>query len=88
MKRNPRAIVYGTGKGDVKLLDMNTFKVVKEFPQAHGSTISDLDTQGNTILTCGYSPRFLIPPGHPLSEERIVANRRGTDRERITLTLS
>ncbi|PUU76126.1 ubiquitin carboxyl-terminal hydrolase-domain-containing protein [Tuber borchii] len=57
MKRNPRAIVYGTGKGDVKLLDMNTFKVVKEFPQAHGSTISDLDTQGNTILTCGYSPR-------------------------------
>lgn len=57
MKRSSRSIVYGTAKGDIKLLDMNSFKIIKEFPQVHGSAISDIDTQANTLLTCGYSPR-------------------------------
>ncbi|KAL7275645.1 poly(A)-specific ribonuclease [Rhizina undulata] len=57
INRSSRAIVYGTGRGDIKLLDLNSFKVVKEFTQAHGSAISDIDTQNNTLLTCGYSPR-------------------------------
>ncbi|KAI5851436.1 ubiquitin carboxyl-terminal hydrolase-domain-containing protein [Morchella snyderi] len=57
MKRSSRSIVYGTAKGDIKLLDMNTMKIIKEFSQVHGSAISDIDTQANTLLTCGYSPR-------------------------------
>lgn len=57
MKRSSRAIVYGTSKGDIKLLDMNSFKVIKEFPEVHASGISDIDTQANMLLTCGYSPR-------------------------------
>lgn len=74
--------MYGTAAGDVKLLDMNSFKVVQNFPQAHGSAISDIDTQANTLLTCGYSPRFyflsIIPYLQKRDFNRLQGNRQGT----------
>lgn len=58
LKRSPRHIVCGTAKGDAKLLDMNSFKVVKEFPGVHNGTILDMDTHDNLMITCGYSMRL------------------------------
>ena len=57
MKRGSRLICCGTESGQVSLLDMNTFQVIKKLP-AHAGRIADLDTQNNILLTCGFSPRY------------------------------
>ncbi|KAI5807921.1 PAB-dependent poly(A)-specific ribonuclease subunit PAN2 [Peziza echinospora] len=57
MKRGSRLICCGTESGQVSLLDMNTFQVIKKLP-AHAGRIADLDTQNNILLTCGFSPRL------------------------------
>ena len=57
MKRGSRLLCCGTESGQVSLLDMNTFQVIKKLP-AHAGRIADLDTQNNILLTCGFSPRY------------------------------
>ena len=57
MKRGSRFICCGTENGQVSLLDMNTFQIIKKLP-AHAGRIADLDTQNNILLTCGFSPRY------------------------------
>ncbi|KAF8457687.1 putative PAB-dependent poly(A)-specific ribonuclease subunit [Terfezia claveryi] len=57
MKRGSRLICCGTEGGQVSLLDMNTFQVIKKLP-AHAGRIADIDTQNNILLTCGFSPRL------------------------------
>ncbi|GAO46990.1 hypothetical protein G7K_1204-t1 [Saitoella complicata NRRL Y-17804] len=54
--RRGRMICAGSSTGEVSLLDPKTFKVQHRFA-AHTGTITDMDTQGNLLLTCGFSAR-------------------------------
>lgn len=55
LKRS-RYICAATTKGAVNLLDPITFNIVKTW-NAHSSMISDMDSQHDYIVTCGYSLR-------------------------------
>jgi len=57
MKRSSRHIITGSTKGHIRLLDMNSFQVVKQFDHVHTGTILDMDTHDNLLITCGYSLR-------------------------------
>jgi len=57
MKRSSRHIITGSSKGHIRLLDMNSFKVVKQFDHVHNGTILDMDTHDNVLITCGYNMR-------------------------------
>ncbi|CAB4393897.1 unnamed protein product [Rhizophagus irregularis] len=54
--RKSRLICCGANSGEVTLMDPRTFKVEHRV-QAHTGTISDIDTIGNLLLTCGSSAR-------------------------------
>jgi hypothetical protein len=49
-------VCCGATTGEVTLRDPRTFKVEHRV-QAHTGTISDIDTTGNLLLTCGFSSR-------------------------------
>ncbi|KAG5438494.1 hypothetical protein PCANB_002598 [Pneumocystis canis] len=51
-----RYICCGSSTGELSLLDPSTYKEMHSI-QAHSGTFSDLDIQGNLILTCGFSQR-------------------------------
>lgn len=54
--RHGRYICCGSSTGGLSLLDPSSYKEVHSI-QAHSGTFSDLDIQGNLILTCGFSQR-------------------------------
>ena len=54
--RKSRLVCCGATSGEVTLRDPRTFRVEHRV-QAHTGTISDIDTTGNTLLTCGFSAR-------------------------------
>ncbi|TGZ84439.1 hypothetical protein EX30DRAFT_356743 [Ascodesmis nigricans] len=54
IKRSTRHLVCGMANGNARLLDMNTFDVVKEFPAVHNGTVLDMDTHDNLMISCGY----------------------------------
>ncbi|RIA93213.1 ubiquitin carboxyl-terminal hydrolase-domain-containing protein [Glomus cerebriforme] len=54
--RKSRLVCCGANSGEVTLRDPRTFKVEHRV-QAHTGTISDIDTVGNLLLTCGSSAR-------------------------------
>ncbi|CAG8494661.1 13748_t:CDS:10 [Funneliformis mosseae] len=54
--RKSRLVCCGATSGEVTLRDPRTFKVEHRV-QAHTGTISDIDTIGNLLLTCGFSAR-------------------------------
>jgi PAB-dependent poly(A)-specific ribonuclease subunit 2 len=56
--RKSRLICCGANSGEVTLMDPRTFKVEHRV-QAHTGTISDIDTIGNLLLTCGSSARLI-----------------------------
>ena len=65
MRRSSRNIVMGSSSGHVRLLDMNSFQVVKTFENVHTGTILDMDTHDNLLVTCGYSLRhgsYIVDP--------------------------
>ncbi|CAJ0827215.1 6249_t:CDS:10 [Entrophospora sp. SA101] len=55
MKKS-RLVCCGASSGEVTLRDPRTFKVEHRI-QAHTGAISDIDTSGNLLLTCGFSSR-------------------------------
>ncbi|CAG8540264.1 10143_t:CDS:2 [Acaulospora colombiana] len=55
--RKSRLVCYGSTSGEVTLRDPRTFKVEHRI-QAHTGAISDIDTTGNLLLTCGFSARL------------------------------
>ncbi|QSL66214.1 hypothetical protein MERGE_000589 [Pneumocystis wakefieldiae] len=62
--KHGRYICCGSSKGGLSLLDPSDYKEM-HFIQAHSGTFSDLDIQGNLILTCGFSQRdahYVIDP--------------------------
>lgn len=60
MRRSSRHIVTGSSNGNVRLLDTNSFQVVKTFEGVHSGTILDIDTHDNLLITCGYSLRCFV----------------------------
>ncbi|CAG8444214.1 7643_t:CDS:2, partial [Dentiscutata heterogama] len=52
--RKSRLVCCGATSGEVILRDPNTFRVEHRI-RAHTGTISDIDTSGNLLLTCGFS---------------------------------
>lgn len=54
IKRSSRHLVCGMANGSARLLDMNTFNVVKEFQGVHNGTVLDMDTHDNLMISCGY----------------------------------
>ncbi|CAG8530129.1 26363_t:CDS:10, partial [Racocetra persica] len=70
--RKSRLVCCGATSGEVILRDPNTFRVEHRI-RAHTGTISDIDTSGNLLLTCGFSVRM-----HPkLSTTVFVVSRSG-----------
>ncbi|EPX74544.1 ubiquitin carboxy terminal hydrolase [Schizosaccharomyces octosporus yFS286] len=55
MRRN-RLLCCGSTNGEILLCDPNSFNPVNRI-SAHTGTISDIDTSGNLLLSCGYSLR-------------------------------
>lgn len=65
MRRSSRNIICGSSKGQIRLLDTNSFQVVKQFESAHNGTILDMDTRDNLLITCGYNLRhgnYIVDP--------------------------
>lgn len=63
MRRN-RLLCCGSGNGEVVLYDPSSFQPITKLV-AHTGALSDLDTSGNLLLTCGYSVRhgsYIIDP--------------------------
>ncbi|CAG8580781.1 604_t:CDS:10 [Cetraspora pellucida] len=58
--RKSRLVCCGATSGEVILRDPNTFRVEHRI-RAHTGTISDIDTSGNLLLTCGFSVRTMRP---------------------------
>ena len=56
--RKSKLVCCGATTGQVTLRDPKTFKIEHRV-QAHTGTISDIDTVGNLLLTCGFSARYL-----------------------------
>ncbi|KAG4305310.1 hypothetical protein PORY_001480 [Pneumocystis oryctolagi] len=59
-----RYICCGSSTGELSLLDPLNYKEVHSI-QAHSGSFSDLDIQGNLILTCGFSQRdtqYILDP--------------------------
>ncbi|RHZ79406.1 hypothetical protein Glove_146g43 [Diversispora epigaea] len=54
--RKSRLLCCGSSSGEVILRDPRTYKVEHKI-LAHTGTISDIDTTGNLLLTCGFSTR-------------------------------
>lgn len=63
MRRN-RLLCCGSTNGEIILRDPNSFQPVNKVV-AHTGTISDIDTSGNLLLSCGYSLRhgtYMLDP--------------------------
>ncbi|CAG8466414.1 17986_t:CDS:10 [Racocetra fulgida] len=56
--RKSRLVCCGATSGEVILRDPNTFRVEHRI-RAHTGTISDIDTSGNLLLTCGFSVSYI-----------------------------
>ncbi|CAG8702572.1 16980_t:CDS:10, partial [Dentiscutata erythropus] len=72
--RKSRLVCCGATSGEVILRDPNTFRVEHRI-RAHTGTISDIDTSGNLLLTCGYSVRhgsLIIDPLVKLFDIRVM----------------
>ncbi|CAH6722471.1 PAN2-PAN3 deadenylation complex catalytic subunit Pan2p [[Candida] jaroonii] len=64
LNHQSKFLTLGKLDGSVSLFDQNSNKVIKDF-QGHSNGLSDLDVQGNYLVTSGYSIRhnnFFVDP--------------------------
>ncbi|KAJ3219092.1 poly(A)-specific ribonuclease [Dinochytrium kinnereticum] len=59
LMRRSRLLCCGTTCGKVILKDPKSYRVEHTI-EAHSGTISDMDISGNTLITCGFSVRWVL----------------------------
>lgn len=59
IKQSGRYMCCGGTLGELTLRDPRTLKVEHKF-DVHSGTVSDIDTKGDLLVTCGFSNRYKL----------------------------
>ncbi|KIV95116.1 hypothetical protein PV10_02805 [Exophiala mesophila] len=67
LMRKSRHICAATDDGNVHVLDLHTFEILKSW-KAHATAVNDMDAHNDFLVTCGFSVRQLgVPIVDPLA---------------------